>query len=35
MREMLEFAARHNIKAKTEVMPMDKANEAIQKSKGL
>jgi len=31
MREMLEFAARHNIKAKTEVMPMDKANEAIQK----
>ena len=31
MREMLEFAARNNIKAKTEVMPMEKVNDAIQK----
>jgi len=31
MREMLEFAARHNIKAKTEVMPMVNVNDAIQK----
>ena len=31
MSEMLEFAARHNIKAMTEVMPMDHCNEAIAK----
>ena len=31
IREMLGFAARHNIKAKTEVMPMDKVNDALQK----
>jgi len=29
--EMLEFAARHNIVAKTEVVEMSKVNEAIQK----
>ncbi|MDD5425700.1 MAG: NAD(P)-dependent alcohol dehydrogenase [candidate division Zixibacteria bacterium] len=31
MNEMLEFAARHNIKAKTEVLPMTEVNRAIQK----
>jgi uncharacterized zinc-type alcohol dehydrogenase-like protein len=31
MNEMLEFAARHNIKAKTEVLPMAEVNTAIQK----
>jgi uncharacterized zinc-type alcohol dehydrogenase-like protein len=29
MTEMLEFAARHGIKAKVEVMPMSAANAAI------
>lgn len=31
MMEMLNFAARNNIKAKTELMPMDKVNEALEK----
>jgi uncharacterized zinc-type alcohol dehydrogenase-like protein len=31
IREMLEFADRHGVEAKTEVMPMSKANEAIEK----
>jgi alcohol/geraniol dehydrogenase (NADP+) len=31
MMEMLEFASRNGIKAKTEIMPMDKVNEAIEK----
>lgn len=31
IREMFEFAARHGIKAKTEVMPLDEANKAIEK----
>lgn len=30
IREMLEFAERHNIKAKTELMPMSKVNEALE-----
>ena len=33
IREMLEFAAHHNIKAKTEVMQMSEVNEAIAKLK--
>lgn len=33
LHEMLEVAARHNIKAKTERFPMAKANEAIQRVK--
>jgi uncharacterized zinc-type alcohol dehydrogenase-like protein len=33
IREMLEFAAHHNIKAKTEVMQMSEVNEAIDKLK--
>jgi uncharacterized zinc-type alcohol dehydrogenase-like protein len=28
--EMLEFASRHNILAQTEVLPMNKVNQAIQ-----
>ncbi|MCE1248916.1 MAG: NAD(P)-dependent alcohol dehydrogenase [Firmicutes bacterium] len=31
--EMLDFAARHDIKAMIETMPMDKVNEAIEKTK--
>jgi uncharacterized zinc-type alcohol dehydrogenase-like protein len=31
MREMLEFAARHKIGARVEVVPMDEVNRAIQK----
>jgi uncharacterized zinc-type alcohol dehydrogenase-like protein len=31
VREMLEFAARHGIQAKTEVVPMAQVNEAINK----
>jgi uncharacterized zinc-type alcohol dehydrogenase-like protein len=31
MREMLDFSARHGIKALTEVVPMKQVNEAIQK----
>ena len=31
LREMLDVAARHGIKATTELYPMDKANEAIDK----
>ena len=31
IREMLTFAVRHNIQAMTEVMPMDRCNEAIAK----
>ena len=31
MREMFDFAARHGIEAKTEVVPMSEANAAIQK----
>ncbi len=31
MREMLEFAARHDIKATTEIMPMTDINAAIEK----
>jgi alcohol/geraniol dehydrogenase (NADP+) len=31
MLQMLEFAARHNIQAKTEVMPLSKVNEALDK----
>ncbi len=31
MREMLDFATRHNIKAKTEILPMAQVNTAIQK----
>ncbi len=33
LREMLEVAARHGVKATTEVFPMAKANEAIEKVK--
>lgn len=33
IREMLEFAARHDIKAQTEVMPMSEVNQAIAKLK--
>jgi len=33
MREMLEFAARHDIKAKTDLMPMSEVNQAIAKLK--
>jgi uncharacterized zinc-type alcohol dehydrogenase-like protein len=33
LREMLDVAARHGIKATTERFPMDKANEAIDKVK--
>ena len=33
LREMLDVAARHNVKAKTERFPMAKANEAIEKVK--
>ncbi len=33
IREMLEFAARHDIKAKTDVMPMSDVNHAIAKLK--
>jgi alcohol/geraniol dehydrogenase (NADP+) len=33
LREMLDVAARHEIKATTESFPMDKANEAIDKVK--
>ena len=31
MGEMLEFAARHNIKAQTEVMALKDVNKAIEK----
>ncbi|MEZ7891313.1 MAG: NAD(P)-dependent alcohol dehydrogenase [Candidatus Wallbacteria bacterium] len=31
MNEMLEFASRHGIKAMTEIMPIDRVNEAIEK----
>jgi len=31
--EMFQFAARHNIQAKTEVFPLENVNEAIQKVK--
>ena len=33
LREMLSVAARHGVKAKTELFPMSKANEAIEKVK--
>lgn len=33
LREMLDVAARHGVKAWTEAFPMDKANEAIEKVK--
>lgn len=33
LREMLDVAARHNVQAKTELFPMAKANEAIDKLK--
>lgn len=33
LREMLDAAARHDVKAKTELFPMAKANEAIEKVK--
>jgi len=33
LKEMLDVAARHGIKAKTELFPMAKANEAIEKIK--
>jgi uncharacterized zinc-type alcohol dehydrogenase-like protein len=33
IREMLEFSARHDIKAKTEVMPMSQVNQAIARLK--
>lgn len=33
LREMLDVAARHGVKAKTEIFPMSKANEAIEKVK--
>ncbi len=33
IREMLEFAARHDIKAKIDVMPMSEVNQAIAKLK--
>ena len=33
LREMIDVAARHGVKAKTEVFPMSKANEAIDKVK--
>ena len=33
LREMLDVAARHGVKATTELFPMDKANEAIEKVK--
>lgn len=33
IREMLEFSARHGIKAKTEVMPMSEVNQAIARLK--
>ena len=31
MREMLDFAARNNITAMTETLPMRAANEAVEK----
>jgi len=31
IKEMLAFAARHNIKAKTEVLPLDQVNVAVEK----
>jgi uncharacterized zinc-type alcohol dehydrogenase-like protein len=33
LREMLDVAARHNVKAKTERFVMARANEAIEKVK--
>jgi uncharacterized zinc-type alcohol dehydrogenase-like protein len=33
LREMLDVAARHGVKAQTERFPMSKANEAIEKVK--
>lgn len=33
LREMLDVAARHGVKAQTEIFPMAKANEAIEKVK--
>ena len=33
IREMLEVAARHGVKAQTELFPMAKVNEAIEKVK--
>ncbi len=33
LREMLDVAARHGVKAQTEAFPMAKANEAIEKVK--
>jgi alcohol/geraniol dehydrogenase (NADP+) len=33
LREMLDVAARHDVKAKTELFAMAKANEAIEKVK--
>jgi alcohol/geraniol dehydrogenase (NADP+) len=33
LREMLDVAARHGVKATTELFPMAKANEAIDKVK--
>jgi len=33
LRDMLDVAARHGVKAKTELFPMEKANEAIEKVK--
>lgn len=33
LREMLDVAARHSVQAQTEVFPMNKANEAIEKVK--
>ena len=34
IREMLEFAARHEVKAQVEVMPMTKVNEGIARLRG-
>jgi alcohol/geraniol dehydrogenase (NADP+) len=33
IREMLDVAARHGVKARTECFPMAKANDAIEKVK--
>ena len=33
LKEMLDVAARHGVKAQTEAFPMAKANEAIEKVK--
>jgi uncharacterized zinc-type alcohol dehydrogenase-like protein len=33
IREMLRLASRHGIRAKTEVMSMEKVNEAVDKTR--